>query len=679
MDIIHAEFLISSAFIVYIGAALLSLLFYKKHRLCNILSNFLGCAASLLGIGGSLIHLFSKNDSLSILDTVSLTPYLCLDIQLDKLSAFFVLTLSVLVFCVSLYSIGYLSHYYGKRNVGLFHFLYNTFILSMALVITSGNMIFFLVAWELMSLTSYFLVVFESENAEARKSGNFYLVMTHAATAFLIIAFVLIYTWTGSLDMETAVHNLSIPLKNILFLCFVIGFGTKAGMIPLHIWLPAAHPAAPSNVSALMSGFMIKTAIYGFIRFVMDMLGAESTWWGISLLSIGALTAVLGVAYALMEQNLKRLLAYSSIENIGIILMGLGLSSWALASKNPALASLAMLGTLLHLFNHSLFKGLLFLGAGAVHYSTHTKNMEQLGGLIKRMPYTAFFFLIGSLSICALPPFNGFIGEWITYQALFINLGLSPSGLKIIVLLAVAALAMAGAFALACFVKAFGISFLALPRSIEAETAKEVPLPMVLGMGLLSLLCIVLGIFPSLLTGLIDKVSMSILGSTAALKGSSSFLYYHVSIEGNSVSPLFILMGGILIIAFVFVFVKFLGKGVKERKYGTWDCGFTALNSRMQYSSTGFSKPIRIVFRALFRPTRDLHLEEGPSPYYPKTLKYQVSTEPIFEKYLYRPVIDKFFNFAKKLRLTIQTGSVHIYLTYIFVTIVLLFIYYSFS
>ncbi|MDD3350714.1 MAG: proton-conducting transporter membrane subunit, partial [Eubacteriales bacterium] len=293
----------------------------------------------------------------------STIPFLTFELKMDALSAFFVLALSILVLCVSIYSIDYLSHYIGKRPLGLFHFLYALFILSMMFVLTSSNALFFYIAWEVMALVSYFLVIFESEKEENRKAGALYVVMTHLATAFLLGGFMIVYRYTGSFDLFGSAEAVPELVKNIVFLFFVIGFGTKAGMIPLHIWLPYAHPAAPSNVSALMSGIMIKTAVYGLARFVIGFLGIEQTWWGVLILSLGIISAVLGVAYALMEQNIKRLLAFSSVENMGIILIGMGAAMIALSKGNSFVAALALTACLFHTLNHSLFKGGLFLGA----------------------------------------------------------------------------------------------------------------------------------------------------------------------------------------------------------------------------------------------------------------------------------------------------------------------------
>jgi NADH:ubiquinone oxidoreductase subunit 5 (subunit L)/multisubunit Na+/H+ antiporter MnhA subunit len=379
-----------------------------------------------------------------------------------------------------------------------------------------------------------------------------------------------------------------------------------------------------------------------------------------------------------MEHDIKRLLAYHSIENIGIILMGMGITFTAVAVGNTTLAALAMLACLFHTLNHTIFKGALFLGAGSIQYATGTKDMEKLGGLIKKMPVTSVLFLVACLSISAIPPFNGFVSEWLTYQSLFLNIIKSSSTIKLISILAVAALAIAGAFAATCFVKCFGISFLGLARSKQAENAREVPISMLIGPGLLSALCLLLGLFPVLGIGIIDKVNKELLGVTALqhVSGNSFMLFYPLKAGANSINPLFTALLILLLIIFTLIFIRLFGGKKNQRSYGTWDCGFKALTPRMQYTATGFSKPIRIVFRAIFRPSRELEVEEGATPYTPKSMRYIVSTEHPFEKYLYRPVYYAIKRFSRKLGAAVQTGSLHAYLLYLFAAVLLLLAYY---
>lgn len=662
---------------MYIIAAVLSLILIKYQRLNNLVTNILSAAASFVGIIFSLQILSISSSGIELINFESSVPYLSLVLRVDNLSAFFVLCLAVLTFAVSLYSIGYMKHYFAKNNIGVFNCLFNIFILSMILVITSSNLISFLISWEIMSLVSYALVVFESTQPENSRAGLIYIIMTHIGTAFIMIAFMLIYINTGSLEISSAGELLTPQIKNILFILFMLGFGVKAGVIPLHVWLPYAHPAALSNISALMSGIMIKTAVYGLLRFILVVLGASNPWWGVIILSLGVISTVLGIAYALMEHNYKRLLAYSSIENIGIILIGLGISLTAYSENQMTIAGIALLAALFHVINHSLFKGALFLGAGAIHYATHTKNLEDLGGLMKRLPYTGIFVLLASLSISALPPFNGFVSEWLTFQSLFQVLTSFSIGLKILAMISVAALGMAGAMAAACFIKFIGIAFLGLPRSEQAQNAHEVPIPMLIGIGLLVMLCLLAGLFPQFILMLVDSVTQELFAISILpdLRGFSFLPYFPLQINNTEFSPIIVLILGIAFLLVFYTIINFVGRNTQERLFTTWDCGFGGLSPRMQYTATGFSKPLRIVFRLLYRPKRELQLKKGPSPYYPHEQHYVVSTETVFEKYIYRPMASALTHWARKTRFYVQTGSVHIYLIYILFALILLLVY----
>lgn len=679
MEADYLHYLFIAVLIIYITGAIISLITYTNHKLANIIANSFALLGSSLGIVFSLLKMLVWNGSNFSFAANSNISLLSISFYIDNLASFFILIISILALVVSLYSFDYMTQYFKQRNVGYFGFLYNLFILSMIAVVSSGQLFFFIITWELMSLVSYFLVVYEHDHYESLKAGKVYIIMTHIGTAFILAAFILLYKFSGSADLASiTVSAIPDTVKSIIFIFLFFGFGTKAGIIPLHIWLPYAHPAAPSNISALMSGVMIKTAVYGIIRFGIFLLGPWFAWWGIVILITGAVSTILGVAYALMEHNLKRLLAYHSIENIGIILIGLGLASISLAKGNNTVAALCLTAALFHTFNHSVFKGLLFLGAGSIHYSTKTKDMEKLGGLIKKMPYTAVFFLVGSLAISAIPPFNGFVSEWLTYQSMFLAIGTS-SIVSTIIILSAALLAMAGALAAYCFVKVYGISFLGMPRTEIASEAKEVPKAMLSSMGVLTLLCATAGIFPLIFVKLIDVVNSQLLGNsiTGSISGVSSVLFYPVNISKASISPVLIVVLSLVIILLLYVLISIAGKKTKLRTYGTWDCGYIKLNSRMQYTATGFSKPIRIVLRTLFRPQRELQVEEGPSPYFFKSAKYVVSTQSVFEKYLYQPIVNKVLNFSRRTRLLIQTGSIHIYLIYIFIVIVAMFIYYA--
>lgn len=659
---IESYFYIGSLFF-FLGAVL-SLLPLPKIR------NYIYILSSLGSLNFALLSLYLLFATPVDLITLPLSSLFGFQFRGDAISGFFVLTISILTFAVSIYSIGYAE---GLKNKGLMGFLFNIFILSMYAVILSSNIITFLISWETMSIVSYFLVTFDREEKSA-KAGLVYAVMTHLGTAFIIVLFLLLYRYSGSMnfsDMRTMSSSMPQDMKNLVFIFSIIGFGTKAGIIPLHTWLPRAHPAAPSNISSLMSGVMIKTGIYGFIRIGMDVLGQGPEWWGIAVIIIGAVSSILGVMYALMEHDLKRLLAYHSVENIGIILLGIGTSIMFKSSGLYTFSALALIAGLYHTLNHAVFKGLLFLCAGSVMHATHTKNMEDMGGLIKSMPYTGLFFLIGSVSICALPPFNGFVSEWLTYHSLLAGFESPSITSKIISPLGGAALALTGALAAACFVKAFGISFLGMPRSSDAKDAKESSPSMIAGMAVLAVLCLVFGVFPSLVITTISPASFLITGSYGVLSGKG-FLY--IGETFSSLSPVAILITMFVMFLATIIFIRNIG-GKRKIVYGdSWDCGIPNLTPRMQYTATAFTKPIRMIFKRIYMPRRELKVSYVVKPFFVKSIEYSGEITPFFEKYIYESVMAMIHKIAGKVQL-LQSGSLQLYLGYILVTLILLLIF----
>jgi hydrogenase-4 component B len=506
-----------------------------------------------------------------------------------------------------------------------------------------------------------------------------YFVMSHIGTAGLILGFLLLFQASGDYGFDSF-HALGDKLpagrRNAVFLLFLFGFGTKAGMVPLHIWLPAAHPVAPSNVSAMMSGVLIKTGIYGLARVFFDFMGTPPGWWGVTVLTIGTISAVLGVLFALMEHDLKRLLAYHSIENIGIILMGLGASLMFLHSGHPVLASLALIAGLYHTMNHAVFKALLFLGAGAVLHATHTRNMEEMGGLAKRMKWTAFFFLVGAVAISALPPLNGFVSEWLTYQSLLQGFGTTTSLIRIMFPLSGAMLALTGALAAACFVKAFGITFLAQPRGDHARHAHEAPFSMLLGQGILAAACVFLGLFPTVFLRLFDPLTQQLIGQqlSGQLTGANGLVLSGVVAQGGTVSTLGItLMLACLLPVPLALWVLF-ARRARTRIAPTWDCGLRGLTPQMEYTATGFSKPLRMIFKALFRPRREVQRYYDFSPYFTTTLRFESHVEEMFQTRIYRPLKWLVLRGSRRLR-ALQAGSIQAYLIYMFVTLLALLLF----
>jgi hydrogenase-4 component B len=610
----------------------------------------------------------------------SLPIHLRFPLVLDPLSLFFLFVIVLISVPSAVYSVGYMKDEYSFRKKVTGWVLLVAFILSMAWVVTAGNAFVFLVAWEIMSLVSYFLVTFDHQHEKSVQAGTVYIVMTHIGTAFVTIAFLILFTYAGSFDfsaLREASRTLPPEIRNLLFLLLLVGFGTKAGIVPLHIWLPLAHPQAPSPISSIMSGVMIKTAIYGMLRFIFFILGIETAWWGNLVLVLALVSCLVGVTYALMEHDLKRLLALHSVENIGIILLGVGASMVFMTMHAPLLALLALSAGLYHLVNHAVFKGLLFLCAGSVYKATGTRNMENLGGLIKRMPWTAVSFLIGAMAISAIVPFNGFVSEWLTLQAFFLGALSSSGGVKIFMGLCAALLALTGGLAASCFVKAFGVTFLAMPRSKKAEEAKEAPLSMKAAMLFLSLLTIVFGLGAAMILPVLVRISGSVIGvGVEGIRFSlNPFVVAPAYENGVSLSSPIIALVLVVVFGLAAAGVTLGSRRKKARISETWDCGYYRLDARTEYSATAFSKPFRIAFSFFLLPYNKTE-KVMDSFYHVRSMKYEVFTTPIFRRYIYDPLLRWVFGTAHWMK-RFQPGSIHIYLSYIFITILALIVWLS--
>ncbi len=595
----------------------------------------------------------------------------------DPLSLFFLVVICIVSLPSAVYSFGYLKGEYSSKKIIVAWFLLFAFVLTMALVVSVRNAFAFLVAWEIMSLVSYFFVVFDSKHDKSIQAGLIYIVMTHAGTAFLTAAFLIMHKYAHSFDffaIRNACQVMPAQIKNIIFLLLLIGFGTKAGIVPMHIWLPYAHPQAPSHISSIMSGVMIKTAIYGIIRFVIFILGVSSSWWGQLVLVLAAATCFAGIIYALMEGNdIKRLLAYSSVENIGIILLGVGLAMFFISMGLPYLAVFSLIAGLYHLINHAIFKGLLFLCAGSVYKATGTRDIEKLGGLIKKMPQTAVYFLIGAMAISALPPLNGFVSEWLTLQAFFLGALNAAGGAKLFLVICAAMLALTGGLAAACFVKAFGITFLALPRSHYVVNAKEVSLSMRAGMLFLSALTVIFGLAAVLVIKILTKVAAA---ATGIDTNSMSFQLNNFILNPQSAKSIYLSVPLIALVLVVLGIVSFAVYNLCRKKTQvsqTWGCGYYRLGPRNEYTATAFSKPFRIAFSFFLLPYRKTQ-KIRETFYHVKSFSYETHTTSVFKKYIYLPVIAWIFKSAKFMR-KIQPGSIHLYLSYIFLTAFLLIMF----
>ncbi|MGP8200517.1 MAG: hydrogenase 4 subunit B [Limisphaerales bacterium] len=665
----------------YAAGSAAGLLFMRRPKLAAALSFGAAALSGLIGLLAALLFLGNGPSAPpwrgELLPT--LIPYIKFSARLDGLGAFFLMLVSLLGCAISIYSLDYTKGYFGRKNAGVLGAFYNALLLVATVTVVANTIWLFLIAWELMALTAYCLVSFEHEQPETRQAGVLFFIMSHIDAGCIILGFLLLFQASGDFSFDS-LHDVGAKMsagkRDAAFVLFLLGFGIKAGVVPLHIWLPAAHPVAPSNVSAIMSGMVIKTGIYGLTRVCFEFLGPPQLWWGVTVLAVGTVSAVLGVLYALMEHDLKRLLAYHSIENIGIILMGLGAALLFQFFGHPILAAFSLVAGMYHTINHAAFKGLLFLGAGAVVHSTHTRNMEEMGGLARRMPETAFYFLIGAVAISALPPLNGFVSEWLTYQALLQGFGASDSLWRLVFPLSGAMLALTGALAAACFVKAFGITFLAQPRSEAARNAHEAAPSMRIGMALLTAACLLLGFFPTTFVRLLDPLTQQLTGQqiSAQLSLNSGLVLASLSEKAGTVSTLGMALMGLCLLPIPFALWLVLARKAKTRRGPTWDCGQRGLTSQMEYTATGFSKPIRMIFKALFRPRRDTQREYDFSPYFATNIRFESHIEEVFVQRLYRPLRISIVRVSRKIR-ALQAGSIHAYLLYIFITLLLLLIF----
>ncbi|HEY8287066.1 MAG TPA: hydrogenase 4 subunit B [Chloroflexota bacterium] len=660
--------------------ALISLLARANPPRCVALGYGAAALSGLLAALSGLRILFGAHAQR--LDLFAVLPGDDLAVRLTALAAFFWVVIGLASSAVSIFAIGYARQYASRVSLGWLGAAFNLFLLSMLVVTAADDALGFLIAWETMAVLSYLLVVYDHHDRSVVRAGLLYAVMTHAGTACIALCFLLLAAATpGTVLNFTALHVAAIQLQpgraSAAFLLALVGFGTKAGVMPFHVWLPRAHPVAPSHVSALMSGVMIKTGIYGMVLVWFEFLPAGPLWWGLLVLALGAVSAFLGVVYALMQHDLKRLLAYHSVENIGIILLALGAALLLRSSGQDRLAALALAAGLFHTLNHAMFKSLLFMGAGAVQHAAHSRDLERLGGLLRRMPWTGMCFLIGAAAISALPPLNGFASEWLVYQSLLaVGLHVGAGGVGGAALLAGAALALTGALAAACFVKAMGIAFLGQPRSPGAADAVEASLPERLGTGTLAAACLVLGLLTPLVLRALDPVTTQLIGFNAlgGTEGQRQPSWWQAveapgTLGHSAIQPLALLLALASVVVLGVVLTTALRRRRAPARAGkTWNCG-VALTPRMQYSATSFAQPIRRMFSAVIWPDRVVTKEYAHEPYFVTAISYEVSFKPLFDRFLYAPIRGVFLRSVAIVRLA-QNGSVHAYLAYVFVALI---------
>ncbi|MCL2806826.1 MAG: hydrogenase 4 subunit B [Coriobacteriia bacterium] len=654
-----------------LAGAFSSLVLRRFETAAKFTATLFGASAALLALGAGFLGIFGLPDTLSFATPFS---FASLSLLINPLSGLLIVVINLLALVAWLYGIGYLREYTGK-GIGVLGLFMNLFIASMNLVVAADNVFWFLIFFEIMSLASYFLVIFDQKKASI-KAGFLYLIMAHVGFFLIMIAFFVMSTFTGSFDFasfrETDFGKSAASL--VFVLCF-LGFGIKAGMVPLHSWLPKAHPAAPSHVSALMSGAMIKIGIFGILKVGLELLAGSGVelWWGIIVLIMGACSAVLGIAYALAESDIKRLLAYCSVENIGIIFMGVGITFVGVALQMPVIATLGLLAALFHLVNHALFKGLLFLGTGAVIHRTHTRDMGKLGGLVRTMPLTAFCFLIGSLAIAAVPPLNGFASEWFTFQSL-ISAALASSGIiKAVAAFALVALAITGGLAVLCFVKAFGVSFLGTARSEAAFKATEVPLSMKLPLVLLAVCCVCMGVGAPWVVPVVEGIAASVL-IAPGIEAAAGMTLVNPDVGGAISTPLVaVLIVALVALPFLLRAVLARGRQATDSTKEPWACGYVP-NTEMPMIAASFAAPAHMFLKPVYVVQAFLAAQQSTfHRLFKSTVKSAEKIEPLPDRYL----VDSVTNFTTWLgrkAQAIEGGNVRVYLTYIILALIVLLI-----
>ncbi|MBI5893549.1 MAG: hydrogenase 4 subunit B [Deltaproteobacteria bacterium] len=668
--------------------ALISAAFFARwQRLLIYVSFSISAAASLIAVMGGAWTVSSGITESAIIP-IGL-PDLPFHLRLDPLSGFFITVIGLLGVFVSIYSLGYCQVFLGQRSVTHLVIFYCLFIAGMFMVVLADDAFFFLVSWEVMAAASYFLVIFEHEHVENRRAAFLYLVVAHIGAIAILLSFGIMAGLAKGFEGFSgytfdAMRQTEFPhgWAAIAFLLAFFGFAAKAGVVPLHVWLPEAHPVAPSNVSALMSGVMLKTAIYGIIRVIFDLLRVFPWWWGVVVVIFGIVTAIMGILYAIMQKDIKRLLAYSSVENIGVILIGIGLAMVFISFNMSVMAALALIAGLYHTLNHAMFKGLLFMGAGSVLHAAKERDMEKMGGLIHKMPWTAALFLIGCISISALPPFNGFVSEWLTFQAFLLTPVLPNALLNLLIPMGAALLALTAALAAACFVKAFGLTFLGRWRghhdahfSKEGKMGLEVNWHMRIGMMLSAASCFILGIFPTIIIDWMDIIPEQLTGSKIATSaGAFGWLWLTpVSHERASYSGPIVFLGILAVVIVTYLLLHVRRTAV--RRSSLWDCGFGKLTPRMQYNSASFSMPLRRIFGFLFSIREQVRLTPlAAYTAYPNKLHYHLRIRDRFWNWIYKPIADFAFWTSRAFG-RLQQGRIQVYLIYSFITIILLLLF----
>lgn len=651
---------------LWIALGVAGLALQRAPRLITTVIFPLGALASLILAATGL---WALAEPLNVMVLPLGLPDLPFHIRLDPLSAFFLVLLGAASFGVSLFSCGYFRHMEGK-TLALLCLEYHLFLVGMTLVLLADDAYVFMVAWELMALSSYLLVTTEHEKPDIRKAGFLYLLIAHVGAIAILLSFGVMQGGHGigayTFDAMRAAQPSSF-WASVAFVLALFGFGAKAGVLPVHVWLPEAHPAAPSPVSALMSGVMLKAAIYGILRVTFDLLHTQLLWWGVLALTLGLITAIFGVVFAAVQGDMKRLLAYSSIENIGLLLVGIGLTIIFHVYGKNALAALSLTATLYHSLNHACFKSLLFIGTGSILHATGERNMGRLGGLIHHMPWASVLMLVGVLAIAGLPPLNGFVSEWLLLQAFLLSPGLPNNYINMLVPVAAAVIALAAALAAYVMVKFYGVTFLGQRREPRLEHAHDAGNWERAGMAWLALLCVSLGLAPVFVVQHIDQVSGMLIGAQLGNAATDWMFLAPVNTERASYSPLYFLLVVLGVMLLSHLLVRHLYHG-RSRRGPAWDCGFPTQNARMQDTAEGFGQPIRRIFEPFFKIESEMPTAFDAHP------KYHGRSEDKLWFLLYLPIRQLTVTLSGWASL-LQHGRIHLYLTYTFLTLVVLLVF----
>lgn len=613
--------------------------------------------------GAAAVHVLASGRSV-VLHSAQVLPVTGVDIALNQLGALFVLLVAAVAVPATLHGVGYARHGLDSRTAAC---VFPLFVTSLLLVPAAGSVTTFMALWELMALSSLVLVLVGHVRQEAtRSAGAWYAALTHAGAASILVALLVLAAHSSGQSfaaLTAGARHLAPGVRALVFLLALVGFGSKAGVVPFHVWLPKAHPEAPSPVSALMSGAMVALGVYGIVLVGDVLLGGGPQWWWLIVLGLGALSALFGSLHATSSTDLKRLLAYSTIDNVGLAVVALGASGLFEATRHPLLAALALVATLVLLVNHAAFKGALFLAAGSVQVAAGSRDLDQLGGLLRRIPETGALFLVAAAAICALPPLNGFVGEWLLFQSLLHGTSIGSTAGDVAIPLALSAMALTAGLTVVAFVKATGIGFLGRPRSDGAERAVEVPVTMRVAVGLLVGLCVVLGVVPTLVLPAVERAARTALpgvGEDPLARGLSLQLVG----QRGLLAPVALATGTVIAVAAVVAVRRALARRPVVRVVEAWGCGREQQTARMQYTAVSFAEPVQRVFDDVLRPVQDLDVSHAAeSRYFVESVTFHNAVDDAVERALYVPLFRAVRRWGQAAR-RLQPGSVHRYLAY---------------